>query len=240
MMFSPKDLSVTVPNVPSGCKEKPFAVVAPIPRPTLNLGISPENQRGLPDGSLPTSPESDCDEVPGVGCFLEHDTRELIVELFLLLTSSSRRCGRHNKVLHTMKRVVDSLLVKHELVYKGMLVKLGLDERGDDMSVISSVAKELFSDGITNWGRIASLLAFGAVVSQYEKQSGRGHCVSLVAEEISSYLLYNQKEWLLKNNSWEGFVEFFHVPDPESSVRTALTTFVTVAGVLCLWLQAHP
>lgn len=83
-----------------------------------------------------------------------------------------------------------------------MLGKLNLDEREDDMSVISSVAKELFSDGITNWGRIASLLAFGAVVCLYEKESGRGHCVSFVAEEISSYLLCNQKEWLLKNNSW--------------------------------------
>lgn len=29
----------------------------------------------------------------------------------------------------------------------------------------------------------------------------------------------------------DGFVEFFHVSDPESSVRTALTTIVTVAGI---------
>lgn len=84
----------------------------------------------------------------------------------------------------------------------GMLIKLNLDERGDDLRVISSVAKEIFSDGITNWGRIASLLTFGAVVSQYETQSGRGHCVNLVAQEISSYLLHDQKEWLVKNNSW--------------------------------------
>lgn len=83
-----------------------------------------------------------------------------------------------------------------------MLVKLDLDGRGEDMSVISSVTKELFSDGVTNWGRIASLLAFGAVVARYEKESGRGNCVSLVADEISSYLMYNQKEWLQKNNSW--------------------------------------
>lgn len=84
----------------------------------------------------------------------------------------------------------------------GMLVKLNLDRRGHDMSVISSVAKELFSDGITNWGRIASLLAFGAVVARYEKESGRGDCVSLVAEELSFFLMHDQKEWLLKNNSW--------------------------------------
>ncbi|KAK3572323.1 hypothetical protein QTP86_030215 [Hemibagrus guttatus] len=115
-------------------------------------------------------------------------------------------------------------------IVTGMLVKLNLDERGEDMSVISSVARELFSDGITNWGRIASLLAFGAVVARYEA-SERANCVSLVADEISSYLMYNQKEWLLKNKSWDGFVEFFHIPDPETSVRSALTTFVTVAGI---------
>ncbi|KAF4088160.1 hypothetical protein AMELA_G00079880 [Ameiurus melas] len=231
MMFSPKDLSLPVPSVSSGYKEKPLAVVAPFQRPILNFGISPENQRGLSDGSLPTSPEVDCDEVLGVGCFLEHNTREIIADFLLLVSSPSRPLGRHHKVLQTMKCVVDRLLVKHDLVYKGMLAKLRLDERGDDLSVISSVAMEMFSDGVTNWGRIASLLAFGAVVSKYEQESGRGHCPSIVAEEISSYLLCNQKEWLLKNNSWDGFVEFFHVPDPESSVRSALTTFVTVAGI---------
>lgn len=29
----------------------------------------------------------------------------------------------------------------------------------------------------------------------------------------------------------DGFEEFFHIPDAETSVRTALTTFVTVAGI---------
>ncbi|XP_027005627.1 induced myeloid leukemia cell differentiation protein Mcl-1b [Tachysurus fulvidraco] len=227
-MISSEDLPQTVSNVTSGYKEqKPVAVV----RPTLNLGLSTENQRGLSDGSLPTSPEFDSDQVSGVGCFLEHNTQEIIEDFLQLITSPSRLCGRHNKVLKTMKRVVDNLLVKHDIVYKGMLVKLNLDKRGHDMSVISSVAKDLFSDGITNWGRIASLLAFGAVVARYEKESGRGDCVSLVAEELSSFLMHDQKEWLLKNNSWDGFEEFFHIPDAESSVRTALTTFVTVAGI---------
>ncbi|KAK3550542.1 hypothetical protein QTP70_000013 [Hemibagrus guttatus] len=231
-MFSSKDLPLAVPNVQSGYKEKPLAVVVPIQRPTLNFGISTENRRGLVDGSLPASPELDSDEVSGVGCFLEHNTREIIGDFFLLITSHSRHCGRHSKVLQTMKRVVDSLMVKHELVYKGMLVKLNLDERGEDMSVISSVARELFSDGITNWGRIASLLAFGAVVARYEA-SERANCVSLVADEISSYLMYNQKEWLLKNKSWDGFVEFFHIPDPETSVSyTSRNTIMILTGLV--------
>lgn len=119
MMFSSKELSLSVPNVSSGYKEKPLAVVAPIQRPALNLGISPEHQSGLVDGSLPSSPECDCDEAASVGCFLEHNTREIIGDFFLLFTSPPRPCGRHNKVLQTIRRVVDSLLGKHELAYKG-------------------------------------------------------------------------------------------------------------------------
>lgn len=118
-MFSSKDLPLSVANVQSLCKEKPYAVVSPIQRPILNIGISTENHRGLAHGSLPTSPESDSDEVPGVGCFLEHDTREIIADFFVLVTSPSYHCERHSKVLQTMKRVVDNLMIKHELVYKG-------------------------------------------------------------------------------------------------------------------------
>lgn len=86
-----------------------------------------------------------------------------------------------------------------------MINKLSLDERGDDTSFVSSVAKSLFADGTTNWGRIASLVAFGAVVSQHLKDKGRENCVDLVGEEISSYLLSAQRDWLVKNNSWVSY-----------------------------------
>lgn len=84
---------------------------------------------------------------------------------------------------------------------KGMVKKLTLDER-EDASFVSSVAKSLFADGTTNWGRVVSLMAFGAVVSQYLKEKGRGHCVEQVGQEISTYLLTEQRDWLVKNNSW--------------------------------------
>ena len=83
-----------------------------------------------------------------------------------------------------------------------MINKLSLDDRGDDASFVSAVAKSLFGDGTTNWGRIASLVAFGAVVSQYLKEKGRGNCVDLVGQEISTYLLNDQRDWLVKNNGW--------------------------------------
>lgn len=83
-----------------------------------------------------------------------------------------------------------------------MIVRLSLDDQGDDMSFVSSVAKSLFADGTTNWGRIVSLLAFGAAVCQSLKEKGRGHCVDLVSQEICTYLLSEQRNWLVNNNSW--------------------------------------
>lgn len=83
-----------------------------------------------------------------------------------------------------------------------MINKLSLDDRRDDASFVSAVAKSLFADGTTNWGRVASLVAFGAVVCQYLKEKGRENCVDLVGQEISTYLLSDQREWLVKNNAW--------------------------------------
>lgn len=86
-----------------------------------------------------------------------------------------------------------------------MINKLSLDTRRDDVSFVGSVAESLFSDGSTNWGRVASLVAFGAVVSQHMKEKGQRECVELVAQEISTYLLTKQRDWLIKNNAWVSF-----------------------------------
>ena len=82
-----------------------------------------------------------------------------------------------------------------------MINKLSLDDR-EDVLFIDTVADSLFADGTTSWGRIASLLAFGAAVCQYLKGKGRTDCVELVAGGLSSYLMNDKREWLLEHNSW--------------------------------------
>ncbi|KAL6488564.1 hypothetical protein MHYP_G00023050 [Metynnis hypsauchen] len=231
MMLSPQEM----------CLGKKTVLPSLLAKRPLTLGISsqarPPRIAAVRDGSLPTSPASDCGELElDADQFkesetLDRDTSDIVIDFLQNFTGLSRSYGRHSGVVQTIRRVVDGLVVKHELVYKGMLTRLGMEDRGDDMIIIRTVAKELFSDGITNWGRIASLLAFGAVVCQHQNQMGRGHCVSLVGQEISSYLLSDQKDWLLKNKAWDGFVEFFHVPDPESKMRNALMALITAAGV---------
>ncbi|XP_051574603.1 induced myeloid leukemia cell differentiation protein Mcl-1 homolog [Myxocyprinus asiaticus] len=211
--------------------------------------LKPQSQNRLTGGDLqgsePSTPGSDGEEIDDVftsttDTALDMDTREIINTFLKDFTALSHAKFRKKQVLSTMKRVVASLVVKHEIAYTGMITRLNLEEKGDDVSFVKNVAKELFSDGITNWGRIASLLAFGALVCKYQIDRGRSQCVSLVGEEISSYLLSAQRDWLLKNKAWDGFVEFFHVPDTEATVRNtlmAIGSVATVGAALVYWIR---
>ncbi|XP_039642531.1 induced myeloid leukemia cell differentiation protein Mcl-1 homolog [Perca fluviatilis] len=137
-----------------------------------------------------------------------------------------------SKALSTMKRVVADLLEKYRCKYNG-LVKLALEHwtRNDDMGFVSKIATNIFNDGTRNWGRIASLIAFGAALCQHFNEIGREDCVALVGEEISLYLLTAHMDWLIRNDSWNGFVEFFRLPDQESTLTNILLTTAGFAGI---------
>ncbi|XP_029959714.1 induced myeloid leukemia cell differentiation protein Mcl-1b [Salarias fasciatus] len=196
-----------------------------------------EDSEDVDDGSLPCTPELHSDSEADVSYsaagseVLESDTRQLLSRYFSEFTGLSKTQRGESKPLSTMKRVVEDILAKHRYAYNGMINRLSMEERGGDLRFLQSVARTLFSDGSTNWGRIASLVAFGAVVCQHMREQGRPDCVELVGQEISTYLLSEQRDWLIKNNSWDGFVEFFHVADPESTVRNTLMAVAGFAGI---------
>ncbi|CAN9514434.1 unnamed protein product [Ophioblennius macclurei] len=203
-----------------------------------------EEREDADDGSLPCTPEiqsdSELDAAPSSSAAsslspsaeaLDSDTRQLLALFFAQFAGLSKAQRGDSKALTTMWRVVEDILAKHQYAYNGMINKLSVEEREGDMSFLESVARSLFSDGTTNWGRIASLVSFGAVVCQHMKEQGRTNCVDMVAEQISTYLLHEQREWLIKNNSWDGFVDFFKVADPESAVRSTLMAVAGVAGI---------
>ncbi|KAJ8383426.1 hypothetical protein AAFF_G00221260 [Aldrovandia affinis] len=210
--------------------------------PRLRFDRSRFAQSGNEDGSLPSSPPdspSDCAEMaaafPGTQQHhhgLERETRELLRLFFRVHVGLGRAAARgKSKALATLTRVVDDVIGKHQIAYNGMVQKLCLEQKEDDMGFVTVVAKKLFDDGTTNWGRVASLVAFGAMVCRRLKDSGREHCMEAVGDQISTYLLTEQREWLLSNKGWDGFVDFFHVEDAESVVRNALMAFAGVAGI---------
>ncbi|XP_061678682.1 induced myeloid leukemia cell differentiation protein Mcl-1-like [Syngnathoides biaculeatus] len=226
---------------PEGVFGFPQPAVAPAVKPEMGSHDSPDPGPGArpggnrrPEGSPP--PEL---QTPGDPDALATDTRRLIGRFlsdFSGLTTTVT--WKESKVQWTIKRVVQRLVDKHRLIYNH-LVSLhlpdinnpALDRRGDDMAFVSNVARLQFADGATNWGQVANLLAFAAVLSQALKEMRREGCVALVAQEVSTYLLSHQRTWLVQHNAWNGFAEFFKEDDVESRVRTFLVAF---SGLACI------
>lgn len=159
---------------------------------------------------------------------LETETRELLGQFYRCHMGLSVKPGRHRALL-SLQRVTEKVLRNHSIAYNGMVQ--GLFEQTDGLDTMSSVLGGVFSDGVVNWGRIATVLALGAVVCERRKQvcveENVEECVDVIASRISSFVSTELRHWFINNNSWDGFVDFFRVEDPESTVRT---TLMAVAG----------
>ncbi|XP_044305003.1 induced myeloid leukemia cell differentiation protein Mcl-1 [Varanus komodoensis] len=135
-----------------------------------------------------------------------------------------------DQALETLRRVGGGILDKHQLAFQGMLKKMEI-KKEDDLKSVSEIASHVFSDGVTNWGRIVTLIAFGAFVAKHLKNINQESGISTLTEIITDVLVTDKREWLVNHNAWEGFVKFFHVEDIEGSIRNVLMTFAGVAGL---------
>ena len=135
--------------------------------------------------------------------------RQLIVGVLcnFACVPASQSCGPQKMAHATMTRVVANLFEKHPSFCSAMDdIELDLH----NMSFVGKVANIVFSEGI-NWGRVASVVAFGAVVCRHLIKDGNHDpsIIESVGHEISVCLLKHQRQWLVDNNIWDGFVAFF-------------------------------
>ncbi|XP_027300270.3 induced myeloid leukemia cell differentiation protein Mcl-1 [Anas platyrhynchos] len=196
---------------------------------------------GVGGGSLPgTPPELPADE-------LRQDSLELILRYLreaagetepglkkflpgLLGRPGGTGDGVMEKALETLRRVGDGVLEKHELAFQGMLRKLEI-KKEEDLQAVGEVAAHLFSDGVTNWGRVVTLISFGAFVARHLKSVKQEKSIGSLARIITDALVSSKREWLMSQGGWEGFVDFFRVEDLEGSIRNVLMAFAGVAGL---------
>nr|XP_023416939.1 induced myeloid leukemia cell differentiation protein Mcl-1 [Cavia porcellus] len=134
------------------------------------------------------------------------------------------------KALETLRRVGDGVQRNHQTAFQGMLRKLDIKNE-DDVKSLSRVVALVFSDGVTNWGRIVTLISFGAFVAKHLKSINQESCIEPLAESITDALVHSKRDWLVKQRGWDGFVEFFHIEDLEGGIRNVLLAFAGVAGV---------
>nr|1WSX_A Chain A, myeloid cell leukemia sequence 1 [Mus musculus]2JM6_B Chain B, Myeloid cell leukemia-1 protein Mcl-1 homolog [Mus musculus]2ROC_A Chain A, Induced myeloid leukemia cell differentiation protein Mcl-1 homolog [unidentified]2ROD_A Chain A, Induced myeloid leukemia cell differentiation protein Mcl-1 homolog [unidentified] len=118
------------------------------------------------------------------------------------------------RALETLRRVGDGVQRNHETAFQGMLRKLDIKNEGDVKS-FSRVMVHVFKDGVTNWGRIVTLISFGAFVAKHLKSVNQESFIEPLAETITDVLVRTKRDWLVKQRGWDGFVEFFHVQDLE-------------------------
>ncbi|NXL13549.1 MCL1 protein, partial [Setophaga kirtlandii] len=213
-------------------------------RPEEELdGCDPEPERGPAADSLPGTP-------PGPPDGLRQDSLELISrylrevageaqpsakKLFPGLLGGPGRPGSAGgagmeKALETLRRVGDGVMRKHELAFQGMLRKLQIQQE-EDLQCVVEVAAQMFSDGVTNWGRVVTLIAFGAFVAKHLKSIQQEQSISSLAGIITDALVSSKREWLESQGGWEGFVDFFRVEDLESCIRNVLVAFAGMAGL---------
>ncbi|KAK6467644.1 induced myeloid leukemia cell differentiation protein Mcl-1 [Huso huso] len=169
----------------------------------------------------------------------EQTTRDLISEYLTGLPYYNTSEDRHeNKPLVTLKRVANIVIEKHQSEFNEMLCKLRMGQ-GTGVDFVEDVAENMFKDGITNWGRIVTLLAFGTVFVNYLKENALEHDIERLGEKISDFLIREKRTWILKNGGWQGFVDFFHIKVPDSSVPIFMLIFIGLVkiGAIIMFLM---
>ncbi|XP_072283932.1 induced myeloid leukemia cell differentiation protein Mcl-1 [Pyxicephalus adspersus] len=161
---------------------------------------------------------------------LRQETRQMLYALFWEQAGGMKGAGGNQKALSTLRRVGAEINDKHKVAFQGMLQRLSIQTE-DDIQKLSEVPSMVFSDGITNWGRIVTLISFGAFVAKHLKSIKLESCIRHLADNFTDYLMTERREWIVQHHGWEGCVEFFHVEDYESGLRTVLMAFAGVAGL---------
>ncbi|EMP27942.1 Induced myeloid leukemia cell differentiation protein Mcl-1 like protein [Chelonia mydas] len=143
--------------------------------------------------------------------------------------------AQNGRVLHPLRTGVRLAKVQGNgisglMTPPGMLRKLDIKSE-EDLKSVTAVATHVFNDGVTNWGRIVTLISFGAFVAKHLKSINQENCINTLAGIITDVLVTGKRDWLVNQRGWEGFVEFFRVEDLEGSIRNVLVAFAGFAGL---------
>lgn len=126
-----------------------------------------------------------------------------------LITVHAKRSGSRasNKYVETMRRVVNELLVRHEIVFNSMMRQLSLThDNVDELSdTFQKVCDEMLADNACNWGRVASVFAFAAVMAKHVVDTGISNGVryeDVIGEALTYYVNTKLGLWIYKAGGW--------------------------------------
>ena len=106
----------------------------------------------------------------------------------------------NNLTAKTLRRLAADLEREHGDLFKNMLKSLRSPHTGE--TVFLKIAKEMFTDQIINWGRIAVLYTFAGHMAVYCEKNRMKTESENVACWVSSFVKSNMTDWIVKNGGW--------------------------------------
>uniref|UniRef100_UPI00358F3C1C bcl-2-related protein A1-like n=1 Tax=Myxine glutinosa TaxID=7769 RepID=UPI00358F3C1C len=150
-----------------------------------------------------------------------------------VLEPGGRDAAGEDKAAETLRRVADDVRTRHSVAlssYKQSLCSESCCNVGA-AAALEAVAAEVFSDGITNWGRIVSLFAFTAEIALARCAAGgdRETTVAALSAAATRGLVQHAGNFIANSGGWDdGFVHFFEQQRDDAWLRDLL---VMIAGI---------
>jgi len=124
------------------------------------------------------------------------------------LPGQPKPCGIHASIISTLRRTVDQVSDRHEILFASIVKKLHIGEEGTNCESFGSVADEMFADKHYNWGRIVTLYAFAGWLAKHCVDNRiDGDWVNRIGEVCGDYVAENLSQWIASQGGW---VSVFH------------------------------
>lgn len=112
---------------------------------------------------------------------------------------------QHEQELGTaLRRIGDELDGDYQL--QTLIHKISLSEPRQSFL---RVAKEIFSDGVCNWGRIVALFYFGFKLAVRAVASNLLSCLRNIVEWTVQFIVDRVANWIIQRGGWEAIHEYF-------------------------------
>ncbi len=164
------------------------------------LGVSKMAVPPNREGAVPTERSQEISEIEQREIDMVKQTaKDLAFDTVYYVSNLKKlRPGKHAE---TMRRTVDDLFEKHQILFVSMVNKLQITEE-DGKDIFMNVANEMFRDGQINWGRLATVYALAGRMAKYCAEKNMVKYVDKIAEFTGEYVSEKFARWIHSEGGW--------------------------------------
>jgi hypothetical protein len=108
-----------------------------------------------------------------------------------------------NATARTLRKLSDDIEVQNPDLLEQLCSKLNFSKE-TGYSSFRDISKQVFSDGIINWGRIVVLFAFGAKLGKYCNENNMRDQVENITMWTARFV--TELDWIESHGGWVGYL----------------------------------